>query len=199
MGSYSPVPFVDDALYQKILNEIIYPSYEAILSEGINYKGILYGGIIISNDGPFLLEYNCRFGDPETQAIIPRLKSDLLEILMACERGNISNYSIKWDDLKCVCVVLASKGYPESSSKGDMIKGLESLKGDNADSDILVFHAGTKKESGSFYTNGGRVLGVVSKSGTFKDARQKVYEGISKISFDGMQYRKDIALKVEEK
>lgn len=199
MGSYSPVPFVDDALYQKILNEIIYPSYEAILSEGINYKGILYGGIIINNDGPFLLEYNCRFGDPETQAIIPRLKSDLLEVLMACERGNISNYSIKWDDLKCVCVVLASKGYPESSSKGDMIKGLESLKGDNADSDILVFHAGTKKESGSFYTNGGRVLGVVSKSGTFKDARQKVYEGISKIYFDGMQYRKDIALKVEEK
>ncbi len=192
MGSYSPVPSVDEKQFQKILDQIIYPTYEALLSENIDYRGILYGGIIISKGQPYLLEYNCRFGDPETQAILPRLKGDLPEILMDCIEGRIGRRTLEWEESNCVCVVLASKGYPESSSSGDMINGLEGFKGKK---DTMVFHAGTRSSDGNIYTNGGRVLGVVAKADSFIDARKKVYDSISRIDFDGMQYRKDIALR----
>ncbi|MBE3036841.1 MAG: phosphoribosylamine--glycine ligase, partial [Candidatus Atribacteria bacterium] len=195
MGSYSPVPFVSDDLYDKILNRIIYPTYDALLKEGITYKGILYGGIIVEEGEPYLLEYNCRFGDPETQAILPRLNNDLLELLVKCAGGKLSSQKLSWASSKCVCVIMASKGYPESSSSGDIIKGLDDLKNNK---DIIVFHAGTRYEDGNIATAGGRVLGAASCAPSFKEARNKIYTVIDKIKFDGMQYRKDIALRVEE-
>ncbi len=224
MGSFSPVPFVSDKLYEKILNLIIYPTFEALKKENIYYKGILYGGIIISNDEPYLLEYNCRFGDPETQVILPRLEDDLVELLLSCINGKLANQKLHWDNLKCVCVVIASKGYPESSSKGDLIEGLDKINSqsynfknknfnefsdlnndikinsflaENKKNNVLIFHAGTKFENQKYYTNGGRVLNLVSKAPTFKDARKNIYSEILKINFEGMQYRKDIALKAE--
>ena len=195
MGSYSPVPFVSDDLYDKILNRIIYPTYDALLKEGITYKGILYGGIIVEEGEPYLLEYNCRFGDPETQAILPRLNNDLLELLVKCTDGKLSSQKLSWASNKCVCVIMASKGYPESSSSGDIIKGLDDLKNNE---DIIVFHAGTRYEDSNITTAGGRVLGAASCAPSFKEARNKIYAVIDRIKFDGMQYRKDIALRVEE-
>jgi phosphoribosylamine---glycine ligase len=195
MGSYSPVPFVDAKLNKKILEQIIYPTYDGLLNEGIAYKGILYGGIMVTGNEPLLLEYNCRFGDPETQAILPRLDSDLLEVLVRCADGKLGSANLKWDDSKSVCVVLASRGYPETSSKDDLISGLDYLENIK---DVSVFHAGTKSAGNNIYTNGGRVLSIVAKGQTFKDARRKAYMAISDIKFEGMQYRKDIALKVEE-
>jgi len=194
MGSYCPVPMIDESLYKKIMDEIIYPTYDGLFKEGILYKGILYGGIIISDEQPFLLEYNCRFGDPETQAILPRLSDDFLELLIKCSEGNLSQTKLNWDDSKCVCVVAASRGYPQFSSSGDEIKGIENF---NELHDIYIFHAGTKKNNGKLYTSGGRVLNVVSKGKTFREAREKVYNAISIINFNGMQYRKDIALRAE--
>ena len=201
MGSYSPVPFVDGPLFNKMLEEIIYPSYEAIMKEGIDYRGILYGGIIVSKGQPYLLEYNCRFGDPETQAILPNLESDLLELMLRCCRGKLGSSALKWSNSRCVCVVLASKGYPESSSKNDLIEGLENFNnntGSKDNSGIMVFHAGTKSQDSKIYTNGGRVLGVVAKAESFISSRKIAYDAISKIRFEGMQYRTDIAKRVEE-
>jgi phosphoribosylamine--glycine ligase len=195
MGSFSPLPFVSSSLYQKILNKIIFPTFNALKSEGINYKGVLYGGIIIKDDEPFLLEYNCRFGDPETQSILPRLKNDILQLMINCANGNLNNTKLEWSDNKTVCVVIASKGYPNSSSKGDIITGLDEI---NLEGKVLVFHAGTKKQNNMLVTNGGRVLNIVASAKTFKEARNLVYRSIENIKFDGMQFRKDIALKVQE-
>ncbi len=189
MGSYSPIPMVSKKVFKRILKEIVYPTNLAMKKEGINYKGILYVGVLVNNDNPYLLEYNCRFGDPETQVVLPRLKNDLVPLILGCIDGNLENNKLNWDGDKCVCVVLASKGYPENSSKGDVIKGLENLKEDNK---TMVFHAGTKKINGDIVTDGGRVLGVVSKARNFKETRNKVYDSINKIKFAGMQYRKDI-------
>lgn len=194
MGSYSPLPFIDEVLYKKIMDKIIFPTFNALKKEGFIYKGVLYGGIIVRDNEPFLLEYNCRFGDPETQAIIPRLKSDIIPILMSCALGTLKNIKLEWTEDKSVCVVIASKGYPQSSSDGDIIYGLEKIKNSP---NIFVFHAGTKNENSGIATNGGRVLSMVSIGKSFKDARKMVYNSIEKISFSGMQFRKDIALKVE--
>ncbi|MEA2015945.1 MAG: phosphoribosylamine--glycine ligase [Actinomycetota bacterium] len=194
MGSYSPVPRVDDKTYGRILDEIVFPTYNAMIREGIIYKGVLYAGIMISNGDPYLLEYNCRFGDPETQVILPRLKDDIVPLLTGCAEGNLKNKEVRWDSNKCVCVVAASEGYPRSSSKGDVISGLENY---NSDKDIIIFHAGTKVEDGSIVTNGGRVFGVVSRAASFSETREKIYSAIGKIKFRGIQYRKDIALKAE--
>jgi len=196
MGSYSPVPMVSREVYKKILDTIIYPTYNSLMRENIEYKGILYGGIIIRDNQPYLLEYNCRFGDPETQAILPRLNNDVVPLLLNCINGKLSKSKLDWDNKKCVCTVTASKGYPESSSCGDVIEGLDSCH--ESDSDLYVFHAGTKVLNNKVVTNGGRVLGVVSKADSFKAARQKVFSELKKIKFNGMQYRKDIALEAEE-
>ena len=194
MGSYSPVPLVSTEIYGKILKKVIYPTYDALIKENIKYQGILYGGLIIKNGEPYLLEYNCRFGDPETQVILPGLEEDLVPLLLKCASGNLGEVKLSWDNSRCVCVVIASRGYPESSSKGDIIDGLSELeKGD----ETVIFHAGTKRKGRDIVTNGGRVLGVVAKASSFKESRQKVYSAIKNIKFDGMQYRKDIALKVE--
>jgi phosphoribosylamine--glycine ligase len=196
MGSFSPVPFVDESLRRKILDKIIFPTFDSLKKEGIVYKGILYGGIIIKNNEPYLLEYNCRFGDPETQVVLPGLKNDLLEILMNAASGNLDGTELEWSGEKCICVVIASKGYPDTSSRGDVIHGIS--KHSNKD-DILVFHAGTRMENGNIVTNGGRVLNIVSKDITFKGAIEKNYNKIKSINFDGMQFRNDIARKVAEK
>jgi phosphoribosylamine--glycine ligase len=194
MGSYSPVPMLDEHTYRQILSKIIFPTGEAMAKEGIDYKGILYAGILVSNGEPYLLEYNCRFGDPETQVVLPRLNQDLVPLLLQCVDGNITDKTLKWDKDKCICVVAASEGYPESSSKGDVIGGLDYFRGSD---DIIIFHAGTKKEKGNVVTNGGRVLGMVSKASTFKEVRKKVYNALIRIKFRGIQYRKDIAFKAE--
>lgn len=195
MGSFSPLPFVDNMLFKKALDKIIFPTFEALKKEGIKYKGILYGGIIVRDNEPYLLEYNCRFGDPETQVILPRLNSDLLEILLKASEGKLENTILQWNSDKCVCVVIASKGYPDTASKGDIIYGAED---DFYKEDILVFHAGTARKNNNLVTNGGRVLNIVSMDKTFKGAIKKNYSMIKNIKFDGMQYRKDIARKVEE-
>ncbi len=194
MGSYSPVPMVGSKIYRQILDKIIFPTYQAMLKENIIYKGVLYAGIMISGGKPYLLEYNCRFGDPETQVVLPRLEDDLLPLLLECAEGNLSREELNWDRNKCVCVIAASEGYPESSSSGDLIEGLNCF-GDSED--IIVFHAGTKIKNGNIVTNGGRVLGVVSRATDFKEARDKVYSAVQKINFRGIQYRRDIALKAE--
>jgi len=194
MGSYSPVPMVGELIYQRILDEIIFPTGDAMVRENIKYKGILYAGIMVSGGKPYLLEYNCRFGDPETQAVLPRLENDLVPLLLGCVDGNLAGEKLRWDADRCVCVVAASEGYPENSSRGDEIEGLDYYKGSR---DIMIFHAGTKIKGGKVATNGGRVLGVVAKAGTFKETREKVYSAVENIKFRGMQYRTDIALKAE--
>ncbi len=194
MGSYSPVPMVDENTYQKILSEIIFPTGAAIAEENIEYKGILYAGILVSEGKPYLLEYNCRFGDPETQVVLPRLEEDLVPLLLECINGNLTRQKLKWDENKCICVVAASEGYPDSSSSGDVIEGLDYYRQSD---DIIIFHAGTKIGDGKVVTNGGRVLGVVSKAATFREVREKVYKAVEKIKFRGIQYRKDIAFKAE--
>jgi len=195
MGSYSPLPFVSDSLLKKILNNIIYPTFKALQNEGIEYKGILYGGIIVRNEDPYLLEYNCRFGDPETQVVLPRLEDDLLRLLVDASNGNLAESKLGWSKDKCVCTVIASKGYPETSSRGDVIYGITS---NNNKDDIMIFHAGTSYKNGNLVTDGGRVLNVVSKAPTFREAIDKNYEKIKSIRFEGMQYRNDIARKVME-
>ncbi len=195
MGSYSPVPMVSEKIYNKALEDIIYPTGEALQRENIDYRGVLYAGILVSRDEPYLLEYNCRFGDPETQAVLPRLKDDLAPILYECARGSLSMDSLSWDERKCICVIAASKGYPETSSKGDLISGLEDVKDMD---DIVVFHAGTRSQGGDIATNGGRVLGVTALGDDFKETRKKAYDAMENIKFEGMQYRKDIAEKAEE-
>jgi len=144
---------------------------------------------------PYLLEYNCRFGDPETQAVLPRLDNDLVPLLMGCAEGNIGVDSISWSKDKCICVVAASRGYPDTSSKGDIITGLNDFNGDDV---VAVFHSGTRKQDGNIVTDGGRVLGPSALAPGFKEVRKKAYDAMSKINFDGMQYRKDIAYKAEE-
>lgn len=195
MGSYSPVPLISEEIKDRAMKEMIYPTLEALKKEGITYRGILYAGILVSGGEPYLLEYNCRFGDPETQAVLPRLEDDIVPLLIGCAEGKLQQDSLKWDSKKSICVIAASGGYPESSSSGDIVSGLEHFK----DGDGLVFHAGTKINSVNTVTDGGRVLGVVSTASSFRDARKKVYSAMDRISFKDMQYRKDIALKVEEK
>ena len=195
MGSYSPVPMVDEKIYRKAMDNIIYPTGEALLRENIDYRGVLYAGILVSGGEPYLLEYNCRFGDPETQAVLPRLKDDLAPLLYECAMGSLSIDSLSWSRESCVCVIAASKGYPESSSKGDIISGLDDVMEMD---DVVVFHAGTKMENNNIVTNGGRVLGVTAKAGDFRQARKNAYDAMEKINFDGMQYRKDIGKKAEE-
>ncbi|MDZ7839040.1 MAG: phosphoribosylamine--glycine ligase [Actinomycetota bacterium] len=156
MGSYSPVPWADKPLMDKIVNQIIEPTCRGLESEQIDYRGILYAGLMISDGQPYLLEYNCRFGDPETQAVLPRMEDDLLPYLIDCARGQLKAGEAAWSRKKCVCVILASRGYPETSSKGDIITGLKDAAGDES---ILIFHAGTGDKDGHVATNGGRVSG----------------------------------------
>ncbi len=190
MGAYVNPPVFTAELHQEVLNKIIEPVIYAMQAEGCPYQGVLYAGLMITADGPKVLEFNCRFGDPETQAIMPMLEGDLLPVLEASARGDIKGVEMGLKPGSCVCLVLASGGYPESYQKGFPITGLDAV-----DHDTLVFHAGTAKKSGQIVTNGGRVLNVVKTGATIREAIDKVYREAAKISFENMHYRKDIGRK----
>jgi len=196
MGAYSPAPIVTTELFKEILDKIIYRTIDGLVKEGINYRGVLYAGVMLTKDGPKTLEFNVRFGDPETQAIFPRLKSDLLEVMLATTEGKLSRYkSLEWDSRACVCVVCASSGYPGEYAKDKEISGLDAV---DKMEDIVVFHAGTKRQGDKIVTNGGRVLGVTGLGNTMKEAIGKTYQAIEKINFEGMHYRRDIGKKAME-
>ncbi len=189
MGSYSPPPFFNPALAKEVEENIMVPAVKAMLNEGRPYKGVLYGGLMITNNGAKVLEFNARFGDPEAQVTLPRLKTDLVDIMLAVINNNLDRINIEWSEDACVGVVMASAGYPGSYKTGFPITGLNDL-----DKDIVVFHAGTKLGSeGEVLTSGGRVLTVVATGKTIAEAREKVYANIPRIHFEGCHYRKDIA------
>jgi phosphoribosylamine---glycine ligase len=196
MGSYSPPYFFTPALEKKILDTIVGPTIKAMAKENRAYQSVLYSGLMVNNNEPKVLEFNARFGDPECQVTLPRLKSDILDIILGVIEGNLKDVKAEWSDDACVGVVLASGGYPGSYKTGFPITGLNRV-----DKDIIIFHAGTKTtdQPGQALTNGGRVLTVVALGKTINEAREKIYANIPGIHFEGMQYRKDIARFREEK
>jgi phosphoribosylamine--glycine ligase len=192
MGAYSPVPFYNDLSRKIVLQKILKPTIEGLKTEGREYKGVLYAGLILTKEGPKVLEFNARFGDPETQVVLPRLQTDLIDVLNAVIEGNLHKINLKWKDNAVVCVVIASGGYPGKYQKGKVIDGLKSLE---EMKNIIAFHAGTKFQDGKVVTSGGRVLGITAWADTIFKAKEKAYEGVEKIYFEEMYYRKDIALK----
>jgi phosphoribosylamine---glycine ligase len=193
MGAYAPVPFINSEISDTINHRIMLKTIDAMRDSGTPYHGVLYAGLMMNNSNPYVIEFNARFGDPETQPILFKLKSDLLPVLLACAQGNLSNVEpLEWRDGVAVCVVIASKGYPGKSETGFPIYGLEQLEGLE---DIFVFHAGTKLMNNSICTSGGRVLGVTVLGDDFTSAIKKAYSALECISFEGMQYRKDIGKK----
>jgi phosphoribosylamine--glycine ligase len=192
MGAYAPAPVLNEEEAGKVIDRIILPLLHGMRNEGAQYTGILYAGLMITVDGPKVLEFNCRFGDPEIQAIMPLFNSDLVETILMTINGELKNARIEWSRGSAVCVALASGGYPGKYEKEKEIKGLERLKGKE---DIVVFHAGTKKENGRLLTTGGRVLGVTGIGSTLKEAIETTYSAVKEISFEGMHYRKDIGKK----
>jgi phosphoribosylamine--glycine ligase len=196
MGSYSPVPVLSDADYRLAVEEILRPTARALAARGIHYQGILYAGLILTADGPRVLEYNVRFGDPETQAVLPRLESDIVEAMLAVVEGRLAGLELRWKDDPCVTVVIASGGYPGAYSKGYGISGLDDA---GALSGVTVFHAGTGTGGkGEVLTAGGRVLGVSALGKDFAAARDRAYEAAGMIDFKDIYYRKDIALRTLE-
>ena len=187
MGTFSPSEIYTDELAKEIQEKILDKTLEGFKKDNLNYKGILFVGLMITEDGPKILEYNVRFGDPETQSVLFRLDTDLNKIISAILDNNLKNIEINYSKEEAICVMLTSGGYPESYEKGKVISGLENL-----DSDIVVFHSGTKFDNENIVTNGGRVIGITAKGKTVKEAGEKVYENIKKINFEGMHYRKDI-------
>lgn len=190
MGAYCPAPVMTDALKEKTVKEVLRPIVDALAKEGRPYSGCLYAGLMIKGDSVKVVEFNARFGDPETQVVLPLLKSDLAEIMVACANGTLTPDLVEWSDKAGVCVVMASGGYPASYKKGIPITG---LKAANAMDDVVVFHAGTREEDGKILTNGGRVLGVTAVADDIPSAQQKAYDAVDKIHFDGAHYRQDIA------
>ena len=190
MGAYSPVPIMTSELYRGVEKNILVPTVHAMNKEGRPYKGVIYIGLMITSAGPMVLEFNVRFGDPEAQVILTRMKSDIVPIMLATISGGLDNVDLEWFPQASVCVVMAAGGYPGQYDNGKEIKGLDSLKNQEG---ISVFHAGTKSENGKIVTNGGRVLNVAACGEDIKEAQKKVYEAVSKISFDGAHYRRDIA------
>jgi phosphoribosylamine--glycine ligase len=192
MGAYSMEGLLPTDLQSRILAEIITPTVEAMAEEGTLFQGILYAGLMLTQEGPKVLEYNVRFGDPETQAVLPRMESDLLDTFQAIANGDLEGRTATWSLNAAVCVVVAAGGYPGAYEKGLEISGISMAE---EDPDTVVFHAGTAMRENTLTTNGGRVLGVTSLSPTLDSAIMKAYEAVNKIHFDGMYYRKDIAAK----
>lgn len=190
MGAYAPAPIVDDKMMFKIESEIIKPILNELSKSGNKFVGCLYAGLMISGSTPKVIEFNCRFGDPETQVVLPLLDGNFLELLYSAACGNLNKSSVKYDGGCAVCVVAASKGYPDDYQKGFEISGI-----DQTDPDIIVYHAGTKRSGDKIVTGGGRVLGVtaVLKSNNLKEAKVKAYSALSKINFEGIYYRRDIS------
>ena len=189
MGAYSPAPVVTPELEERIMREIMLPTVRGMKQEGSPYKGVLYAGIMVTEDGPKVLEFNVRFGDPEAQPLLMRLDGDLVEIMMAVAEGNLRPEMVGWKPEAAVCVVGAAKGYPGSYEKGTPITGLDEA---NRVPGVVVFHAGTADKEDKVVTNGGRVLGVTAIGHDVSEAIKRAYEGMSKIHFDGMHYRRDI-------
>jgi phosphoribosylamine--glycine ligase len=190
MGAYSPAPVVTEAMMDKIIREILVPVVDGMNRNGTPYKGVLYAGLMITAGGPRVLEFNVRFGDPETQPILMRLKSDLLETMLAVCDGKLDEVTLQWDTRPAVCVVMSSAGYPGEYEKGKIITGIaqaEKLQ------DVVVFHAGTAAKNADIVTDGGRVLGVTAMGQTIADAKAKAYQAVDKIKFDGAYCRRDIA------
>ena len=192
MGTFSPAPFFGEESAKEVLEKIMMPTMYAMNTEGRTFKGVLYFGLMMTKDGYKVIEYNARFGDPETQVILPMLKTDLMEIFEAIVDERLDEINVEWDTGACVCLVLASGGYPEAYAKGKEI-----TFGD-FDKDVVLCHAGTALKDGKIVTSGGRVLGVCAKGEDIEAARQKVYANAEKIHFDGMYYRKDIGIKYRD-
>jgi len=190
MGAYAPAPIITPKLFEEIKNRIIYPVISTLTKRNANFVGCLYAGLIITDEGPKVIEFNCRFGDPETQVVLPIIKGDFLHLLYTAALGKIDKAAVEYTGGSSVCVVAASEGYPDSYKKGYEITGLDELP-----ADIIVYHAGTKEENGKIFTNGGRVLGVTSVVPDFNLmlAKDKAYKALEKISFENIFYRKDIA------
>jgi len=187
MGAYAPAPIFTSEMMNEAIENVLKPAVNGMRNEGNPFVGVLYAGLMLTPNGIRTLEFNCRFGDPETQVVLPLLETDLIEIATACADGNLANISIQWKNSAAVCVVLASKGYPEKVESGKVVT-IEKLP-----DDIVCFHAGTKTKNGNLITSGGRVFGLTAWAEDIASAVNKVYANIDKVTFDGMQYRKDIA------
>ena len=192
MGTFSPAPFYGEKCADEVMKKIMLPTMAAMNAEGRTFKGVLYFGLMKTKDGMKVIEYNSRFGDPETQVVLPMLKTDLLDIFEAVTDERLADIRIEWEEGACVCVVLASGGYPVKYEKGKVIE-IGAL-----DPDVFLYHAGTAVKDGKLVTAGGRVLGVSAKGATVEEARKKAYENVRKISFDGMHYRTDIGIKYRD-
>jgi len=192
MGAYSPSPITSEDFLAEVGEDIIGPVLEGMYNKGVPFKGVLYAGLMVTEDGPMVLEFNARFGDPETQSILPRMKSDIVDVLLASCEGTLDKIDIIWDKRCCVCVVMSSGGYPGKFKKGYVIKGLEDAK---KDKNIIVFHAGTKLQGNEIITDGGRVLGVTGYGISIQDAINKTYKAVEKIKYDHCFFRRDIAVK----
>ena len=190
MGAYAPVPFVNGATRAQIRKQVLEPTVRALNAEGVAYRGVLYAGLMLTDEGPKVLEFNARFGDPEAQAVLPRLDADLGELLLACAEGRLSQAPVSWTPEACVTVILASGGYPGEHRIGLPIEGLD--RAGNLDK-TMVFHAGTARRDGTVVTAGGRVLGVSALGEDLAGARDRAYRAVSMVSFEGMQHRTDIA------
>ncbi|MBI3319672.1 MAG: phosphoribosylamine--glycine ligase [Candidatus Omnitrophica bacterium] len=196
MGAYAPVPMMTEPLLKQVMEQIIQPTLKGLAGEGISFKGVLYAGLMLSAEGPKVLEYNARFGDPELQAILPLLKDDLVPLLDDTVEGRLSQTACTWEEGSCVCVVLASGGYPGDPVIGKEIRGLEPFRDRG---DVLIFHAATRRERERFMSWGGRVLNVVARDAELEGAVKRAYEAAGAIAFDGMIYRKDIAWRAIKK
>lgn len=192
MGTFSPAPFYGEKCADEVMKKIMLPTMAAMNAEGRTFKGVLYFGLMKTKDGMKVIEYNSRFGDPETQVVLPMLKTDLLDIFEAVTDERLADIKIEWEEGACVCVVLASGGYPVKYEKGKVIE-IGAL-----DPDVFLYHAGTAVKDGKLVTAGGRVLGVSAKGATVEEARKKAYENVKKIFFDGMHYRTDIGIKYRD-
>ncbi len=197
MGAYSPAPVITPELHNYVMNHVVYPTVNGMADIGSPFKGVLYVGLMITDTGPKVLEFNCRFGDPEAQVLLPRLKSDLVPLLMACIDGTLAQHTdVQWHDEAAACVVMASGGYPDPYETGEVITGLEDA---DAIEGVTVFHAGTKQEGANIVTAGGRVLGVTAVAGGLHDAIQRAYQGVAAIHFDKAHARSDIGYRALEK
>ncbi len=192
MGAYAPAPIFTPEMMNEAIEKVLKPAINGMKSEGYPFVGVLYAGLMLTSNGIRTLEFNCRFGDPETQVVLPLLESDLVEIAEACADGNLANINVQWKNNAAVCVVLASKGYPEKVESGKVVT-IEKFP-----NDLVCFHAGTKTQNGNLFTTGGRVFGLTAWAEDIARAVKKVYANIDKITFEGMQYRKDIAQRALE-
>jgi phosphoribosylamine--glycine ligase len=191
MGAFSPSPYYTDAIHKQVMDKIVHPTIRAMKQEGRPFKGVIYFGLMLTKEGPKVLEYNARFGDPETQVVLPRLKNDLVDIFLKIIDGKLKEVELKWDNRPAACIILASGGYPKAYQKGYEISGLDKIK----DSDCMVFHAGTVYRDGKYYTNGGRVLGITAMGESLTKAVGKAYQMVEGVSFQNMHFRRDIGCK----